>query len=103
MVIILYEGRMMRETGLDKPGNPKTVPGVQPIFLNCRPMEKWWLYSGGSHHVPVSGQPVSKFFKRKRISCEKNVRDHVKQKKEVSGITFIKGTGQRPTNTIGTK
>lgn len=71
MVIIAPEGRMMRENGLDKNGQPMTVRGGIADILRAIPSGGMLLaMSGGLHHVQVPGQRFPKLFKPIRMSLE---------------------------------
>jgi len=71
IVIILPEGRMMRENQLDKNGKPMTVRGGIADILSC--VEEGNLligYSGGLHHVQTPGQTLPKLFKHINLGLE---------------------------------
>ena len=63
MVIILPEGRMKRENGLDLHGNPMNVRGgIADILLAMKQGRMLIAYSGGLHHVQFPGG-VPRIFK----------------------------------------
>jgi 1-acyl-sn-glycerol-3-phosphate acyltransferase len=71
MVIILPEGRMKRETGLDLDGQPLTVRGGVADILEDLPEGRMLIaYSGGLHHIQVPGQRLPKLFKAIHLSIE---------------------------------
>lgn len=71
MVIILPEGRMKRETGLDLDGQPLTVRGGVADILEDLPEGRMLIaYSGGLHHIQVPGQRLPRLFKSIHLSIE---------------------------------
>ena len=71
MVIILPEGRMKRESGLDEQGRPMTVRGgVADVFEGLPEGRMLMAYSGGLHHVQVPGQRLPRLFKHLHLSIE---------------------------------
>lgn len=72
LVVIAPEGRMMREDGLDKHGNPMTVKsGIADILQGTEDGYMLLAYSGGLHHVQKPGEPFLRLFKTIKISYEK--------------------------------
>ncbi|MBV9496068.1 MAG: 1-acyl-sn-glycerol-3-phosphate acyltransferase [Acidobacteria bacterium] len=70
MVIILPEGRMKRDTGLDLQGNPMTVRGgIADILLAVKEGRMLIAYSGGLHHVQHPGG-MPRVFKTVRMRLE---------------------------------
>jgi hypothetical protein len=96
VVIIAPEGRMMRENGLDKHGNPMSVRGgVADILELLETGEMVIVYSGGLHHVQKPGEGLPKLFKRIRLQCEKiNITEYVAMMKENSEFSFSKSVKQ---------
>lgn len=90
VVIIAPEGRMMRENGLDKHGNPMSVRGgVADILELLETGEMVIVYSGGLHHVQKPGQGLPKLFKRIRLQCEKiNISKYIARMKLNSESSF---------------
>jgi len=71
MVIILPEGRMKRQSGLDSEGRPVTVRGgIADILRGLSDGRMLIAYSGGLHHVQVPGQSLPKLFKSIHLSLE---------------------------------
>ncbi len=72
IVIILPEGRMKREDGLDSAGRPMTIRGGIADILE--PLESGrilMVYSGGFHHIQIPGQGRwPKLFKTVRARLE---------------------------------
>jgi hypothetical protein len=70
MVIILPEGRMKRENGLDLHGNPMSVRGgIADILLAMKQGRMLIAYSGGLHHVQFPGG-FPRIFKTVRLRLE---------------------------------
>lgn len=92
VVIIAPEGRMMRENGLDKHGNPMSVRGgVADILELLETGEMVIVYSGGLHHVQKPGQGLPKLFKRIRLQCEKiNISKYIARMKLNTESSFSK-------------
>jgi hypothetical protein len=90
VVIIAPEGRMMRENGLDKHGNPMSVRGgVADILELLETGEMVIVYSGGLHHIQKPGQGLPKLFKRIRLQCEKiNISKYIARMKLNSESSF---------------
>ena len=71
MVIILPEGRMKRQTGLDQDGRPLRARGGVADILQGLPAGRMLIaYSGGLHHVQIPGQSLPKLFKSIHLSLE---------------------------------
>ncbi len=71
MVIILPEGRMKREDGLDKNGQPMTVRGgIADILRSLDGGQMLIAYSGGLHHVQAPGQWLPRPFKTLSLALE---------------------------------
>lgn len=71
MVIILPEGRMKRETGLDKHGRPMRIRSGIADLLHCYPDGKMLIcYSQGLHHIQVPGQLFPNLFQPIRARFE---------------------------------
>ena len=96
VVIIAPEGRMMRENGLDKHGNPMSVRGgVADILELLETGEMVIVYSGGLHHVQKPGEGLPKLFKRIRLQCEKiNISKYIATMKQNSESSFTKAVKQ---------
>ncbi len=72
LVVIAPEGRMMRENGLDKHGNPMTVKsGIADILKKTHGGYLLLGYSGGLHHVQKPGQPIIRLFKTLKMTYER--------------------------------
>lgn len=70
MVVILPEGRMMRQDGLDASGQPMTVRGgVSDIIEAIGEGRMLIAYSGGLHHVQIPGHRP-RIFKTVRMRME---------------------------------
>ena len=70
MVIIAPEGRMKRANGLDVNGKPMTVRGgIADILLAIKGGRMLLAYSGGLHHVQVSGH-IPNLFETVRMRLE---------------------------------
>jgi hypothetical protein len=70
MVIILPEGRMKRENGLDLHGNPMNVRGgIADILVAMKQGRMLIAYSGGLHHVQFPGG-LPRIFKTVRLRLE---------------------------------
>jgi 1-acyl-sn-glycerol-3-phosphate acyltransferase len=64
LVAILPEGRMKRNTGLDKHGNAMTVRGGVADILQVKQHGKiLFVYSGGLHHIHTPGDKFPRVFK----------------------------------------
>lgn len=64
LVAILPEGRMKRNTGLDKHGNAMTVRGGVADILQVKQHGKiLFVYSGGLHHIHTPGDKFPCVFK----------------------------------------
>jgi len=71
LIVILPEGRMKRENGLDAEGRPMTVRGGIADLIRIIPSGQLLIaYSGGLHHVQVPGQVLPKPFKTLRLAFE---------------------------------
>lgn len=71
MVIILPEGRMARENGLDLDGRPLTVRGGVADIFEALPGGRMLIaYSGGLHHIQVPGQRLPKLFRDIHLTIE---------------------------------
>ena len=71
MVIILPEGRMKRQSGLDMEGRPMTVRGgVADIFEGLSEGRMLFAYSGGLHHIQAPGEQLPRLFKHIHLSIE---------------------------------
>ena len=71
MILMAPEGRMMRETGLDKNGKEMSIKtGIVDILKGLKGGKMILLYSGGLHHVQVPGQRLPKLFKTLKMNVE---------------------------------
>lgn len=71
LIVILPEGRMKRENGLDAEGRPMTVRGGIADLIRIIPDGQLLLvYSGGLHHVQAPGQLLPKPFRTLRLAFE---------------------------------
>ena len=71
VILILPEGRMMRQNKLDKYGKAMTVRGgIADILSNVDSGQLLLAYSGGLHHVQVPGQNLPHVFKTLQLSLE---------------------------------
>lgn len=71
IILMAPEGRMMREDGLDKHGNPMSVRGgVVDVLDQLDHGDFVILYSGGLHHVHTPGDLYPKIFKTIKMSAE---------------------------------
>lgn len=71
IILMAPEGRMMREDGLDKHGNPMSVRGgVVDVLDQLDHGDLVILYSGGLHHVHTPGDSYPKLFKKIKMAAE---------------------------------
>ncbi|MEW6670345.1 MAG: 1-acyl-sn-glycerol-3-phosphate acyltransferase [Thermodesulfobacteriota bacterium] len=71
LVIMLPEGRMKRQNGLDANGNPMTIRGGVADLLEAIPSGRMLIaYSGGLHHVQIPSQLIPRLFKTLRMRVE---------------------------------
>jgi len=71
IIVIAPEGRMKRESGLDKDGKPMTVrSGVADIISELNEGRILFAYSGGLHHVQHPGEKLPRLFKTIKINIE---------------------------------
>jgi 1-acyl-sn-glycerol-3-phosphate acyltransferase len=71
LVVMLPEGRMKRDTGLDVYGRPMTMKGGIADVLEAVPDGRFLIaYSGGLHHVQHPGEWFPRLFKTIRINFE---------------------------------
>ncbi|HVS03878.1 MAG TPA: 1-acyl-sn-glycerol-3-phosphate acyltransferase [Thermoanaerobaculia bacterium] len=71
LVVILPEGRMKRQSGLDAEGQPMTVRGGIADILRSMDQGRMLLaYSGGLHHVQAPGEVAPRLFRTLRIRFE---------------------------------
>jgi 1-acyl-sn-glycerol-3-phosphate acyltransferase len=71
MLMILPEGRMMRQDGLDSEGKPMTLRGGIADALREIPDGRFLIaYSGGLHHVQAPGDRFPRLFKTVRMDLE---------------------------------
>jgi len=71
LVIIAPEGRMKRQTGLDKTGNPMTVRGgIADLLSKFHEGNFLIAYSGGLHHIMTPDEKLPKLFKKIRLTLE---------------------------------
>lgn len=71
IVIIAPEGRMKRQTGLDKTGNPMTVRGgIADLLTKFQDGNFLIAYSGGLHHVMTPEEKLPRLFKKIRLTLE---------------------------------
>ena len=92
MVIILPEGRMKRETGLDLQGRPLTVRGgVADILEGLSEGRMLIAHSGGLHHVQVPGQRLPRLFKTIHLSIANlGVAEYVDELTQAAGERTLK-------------
>ncbi len=91
VILILPEGRMKRDTGLDSNGKPMTVrSGVAEIISEIQEGNILIAYSGGLHHVQHPGELIPRLFKTIHLNLEKiDILDYKKQFNS-DGIQFRK-------------
>ncbi len=71
MVAILPEGRMRRQTGLDKNNQPmSTRSGVAEILPHFAGEKLLFVYSGGLHHVLPPGKKIPRPFRKIAVAIE---------------------------------
>jgi len=71
LVVILPEGRMMRNDGRDKNGKMMDIrPGIADILIKMTSGHFMIMTSGGLHHVQRPGQLVPRIFKTIQIVAE---------------------------------
>ena len=71
LVIIAPEGRMKRQSGLDKTGNPMTVRGgIADLLSKFHDGNFLIAYSGGLHHVMTPDEKLPRLFKTIRLTLE---------------------------------
>lgn len=71
VVVMAPEGRMKRQTGLDKHGRPMTVRGgIVDVLERMQEGTFLILYSEGLHHVQTPGEKLPRIFKRVRARFE---------------------------------
>lgn len=91
MVVIAPEGRMMRENGLDKHGNPMTVKsGIADILKKTDGGYFLLGYSGGLHHVQKPGEPIIRIFKTLKMAYERVSIEEYKKELKVDEPGFHK-------------
>lgn len=91
LVVIAPEGRMMREDGLDKNGNPMSIrAGIADILKKTKGGYLMLAYSGGLHHVQKPGEKFLRLFKTIKISYERIDIEEYKQKLRWSEPDFHK-------------
>jgi len=91
IIVIAPEGRMKRESGLDKDGKPMTVrSGVADIIKELDEGKMIIAYSGGLHHVQHPGEKIPRLFKSIKLNIEiLEISDYKKQFTS-EGIEFKK-------------
>ena len=95
LILILPEGRMMRENKLDKHGKAMTVRGgIADILSNVNEGQLLLAYSGGLHHVQIPGQRFPRLFKSLHLSIELENIPKYKEKLEQTGPNFKKALQQ---------
>jgi len=68
---ILPEGRMKRQNGFDKHGQPMNVrSGIVDILQRLDRGNILFIYSGGLHHIQAPGDKLPKIFKTIKANAE---------------------------------